>query len=256
MNVLVAIICGLLYFLGTNRMFYGMTAALGSPIFYGLILGLIYGNVGQGLIIGGTIQLMYLGVLATGGNIPADEALAGIIAIPIALQAHLSTQLAVGIAVPFGVLGVFLDQIRRTTNSYWISKADKYAEEMNFKGIFHCAITYPTIFAFFLRFVPVFFITLLGAKTVSHVVDTLPQWVINGFNVAGALLPAMGFAIILLIIGKKEIMPYFFIGFFAVAYLGINTMGAAAFGTCIAILVLFNSMNNPAVKDQDKREVV
>lgn len=247
MDIFVAFLCGLLYFLGTSRVFYGMTQALGSPILYGLILGLIYGNVEQGLIIGGTIQLMYLGMIATGGNIPADEALAGIIAIPIALQSNLSTELAVGIAVPFGVLGVLLDQIRRTTNAYWISKADKYVEEKNYKGIFHCAITYPTILVFFLRFVPVFIITLLGANAVEYLIDALPKWVINGFNVAGGMLPAMGFAIILLIIGKKEIMPYFFIGFFAVAYLGINTMGAAVFGTCIAILIMFNSMN------QDKK---
>lgn len=247
MDIFVAFLCGLLYFLGTSRVFYGMTQALGSPILYGLILGLIYGNVEQGLIIGGTIQLMYLGMIATGGNIPADEALAGIIAIPIALQSNLSTELAVGIAVPFGVLGVLLDQIRRTTNAYWISKADKYVEEKNYKGIFHCAITYPTILVFFLRFIPVFIITLLGANAVEYLIDALPKWVINGFNVAGGMLPAMGFAIILLIIGKKEIMPYFFIGFFAVAYLGINTMGAAVFGTCIAILIMFNSMN------QDKK---
>ncbi|PTY79320.1 PTS sorbose transporter subunit IIC [Heyndrickxia sporothermodurans] len=250
MNILIAILCGILYFLGTSRVFYGMTQALGSPILYGLILGLIYGNVEQGLIIGGTIQLMYLGMIATGGNIPADEALAGIIAIPIALQSNLSTELAVGIAVPFGVLGVLLDQIRRTTNAYWISKADKYVEEKNYKGIFHCAITYPTILVFFLRFVPVFIITLLGANAVEYLIDALPKWVINGFNVAGGMLPAMGFAIILLIIGKKEIMPYFFIGFFAVAYLGINTMGAAVFGTCIAVLIMFNSMN------KDKKGVV
>jgi D-glucosaminate PTS system EIIC component len=243
MNIMVAILCGLLYFLGTSRIFYGLTAGLGSPIFYGLILGLIYGNVEQGLIIGATIQLMYLGLIATGGNIPADSALAGIIAIPIALQSNLSTELAVGIAIPFGVLGVFLDQLRRTTNAYWISKAEKYAEEIDYKRIFHCAITYPTIVVFFLRFVPVFVITLIGADAVTYLLDALPKWVINGFNVAGGILPAMGFAIILLTIGKKEIMAYFFIGFFAVAYLGINTMGAAVFGTCIAVLVMFNSIN-------------
>lgn len=250
MTILISILCGVLYFLGTSRVFYGLSSALGSPIVYGLILGLIYGNLEQGLIIGATIQLMYLGIIATGGNIPADPALAGIIAIPIALQSGLSTELAVGIAVPFGVLGVFLDQLRRISNAYWISKADKYAEESNEKGIFHCAITYPTIFAIFLRIVPVFVITLLGATAVTKLLEVLPAWVISGFSVAGGILPALGFAIILLTIGKKEIMPYFLIGFFAVAYLGINTMGAAVFGMCIAVIIMFNDINKA------KKEVV
>lgn len=64
-----------------------------------------------------TIQLVYLGVIATGGNVPADDVLAATIAIPIALQTGMSAEVAVGLAVPFGVLGVFVDQIRRTSNS-------------------------------------------------------------------------------------------------------------------------------------------
>lgn len=243
MNLLVSMLCGFLYFIGTSRLGYGLSTFLGSPVFYGLILGLVYGEVAQGLIIGATIQLIYIGIIHTGGNMPADQSLAGIIAIPIALQTDLSTELAVGLAVPFGVLGVFLDQLRRISNSYWISKAEKYAENLDRRKIFQCAITYPTIVVFFLTFTPVFIITLFGANTVTFIMDAMPEGIINGFSVAGGLLPALGFAIILLIIGKRELMPYFFIGFFAVAYLGVNTMAAAVFGSCVAALVLFNSIN-------------
>lgn len=239
-QLLLAILCGVLYWIGTNRIGYGLTTATGSPIFYGLILGAIFGKVDQGLIIGGTIQLVYLGMIATGGNIPADQALAGIVAIPIALQTGLSAEMAVGVAVPFGVLGVFLDQIRRTTNLFWIHRADKLALEGNRKGIYHNAVTYPAIVSFIIRFVPVFSITLFGADAVTYLLNILPSWIIGGLGVAGGILPAMGFAIIILTIGKKELMPYFAIGFFAVAYLGINVMAAAIFGTCIALLMMWN----------------
>ena len=124
--VLVAAICGLLYFGGTSKIGYHLTTAVGSPIFIGFVLGMIYGQVAQGLLIGATIQLVYLGVIATGGNVPADQALAATIAIPIALQTGMSAEVAVGLAVPFGVLGVFVDQIRRTSNSVWGRWADKF----------------------------------------------------------------------------------------------------------------------------------
>ena len=52
-------------------------------------------------------------------------------------------------------------------------------------------------------------------------------------------LPAMGFAIIIMTIGKPKLMPYYFIGFFAVQYLGLNNMSTAIFGTCIALLIVF-----------------
>lgn len=238
-QLLLAALCGVLYWIGTNRIGYGLTTATGSPIFYGLILGYIYGDVQNGLIIGGTIQLVYLGMIATGGNIPADQALAGIVAIPIALQTGLSAEMAVGVAVPFGVLGVFLDQLRRTSNSFWLHKADTDAANGDRKGIFHNAFTYPAIFSFVLRFVPVFVITMYGADAVTYLLNVMPEWIITGLSVAGGILPAMGFAIIILTIGKKEIMPYFVLGFFAVAYLGINVMAAAVFGGCIALLVMW-----------------
>ncbi|AIF44530.1 PTS sugar transporter subunit IIC [Virgibacillus sp. SK37] len=246
-TVLVAILCGFLYFIGTSRLGYGLTQATGSPIFYGFILGLVYGDLEKGLIIGATIQLIYIGIIFTGGNMPSDQSLAGIIAIPIALQTGMDIEVAVGLAVPFGILGILLDQLRRISNSFWISKAEKYAEVMNEKKIFHCAITYPTITIFFITFIPVFLITLTGASAVTFVIDALPQGIIDGFSVAGGVLPALGFAIILLVIGKRDIIPYFFIGFFAVAYLGINIMGAAAFGFAIAAIIMFNSMNKKEV---------
>ena len=101
--VLVAAICGLLYFGGTSKIGYHLTTAVGSPIFIGFVLGMIYGQVAQGLLIGATIQLVYLGVIATGGNVPADQALAATIAIPFALQTGMSAEVAVGLAVPFCV---------------------------------------------------------------------------------------------------------------------------------------------------------
>lgn len=243
MDVMLAVLCGLLYFVGTSKIGYTLTTATGSGIFIGFILGLYFGDVGTGLIIGASIQLVYLGIIATGGNIPADGVLAAAIAIPIALKTGLDANAAVALAVPFGVLGVFLDQIRRTSNSIWVRKADKYAEEGNEKGIFHCAFTYPTIVCFILRFVPVFVITLFGSDAVSTLLEVLPTWIITGFSVAGGILPAMGFAIIIVTIGKTTLLPYFFLGFFAVAYLGINTMAAAVFGTCIAMLNIFQAKN-------------
>ena len=228
--VLVAAICGLLYFGGTSKIGYHLTTAVGSPIFIGFVLGMIYGQVAQGLLIGATIQLVYLGVIATGGNVPADQALAATIAIPIALQTGMSAEVAVGLAVPFGVLGVFVDQIRRTSNSVWGRWADKFAEKGDRKGIFRCAIIYA--------------INLVGAEAVSWLMGVLPQWIITGFSVAGGLLPALGFAIIIITIGRKDLLAYFFIGFFAVAYLGINTMAAAVFGGCIAVLVTINARKN------------
>lgn len=243
-TLLIATISGLLYYLGKAEIGYHLSTALCSPIFSGFVLGLLTGQIEKGLLIGASIQLVYLGVISTGGNLPADQGLAATVSIPIALLSGMDADVAVGLAVPFAVLGVFIDQIRRTTNSIWVRRADEYAEKGDRKEIFKCAVIYPSLVGFCLRFIPVFCINMIGADAVTHLLEVLPSWIITGFSVAGGLLPALGFAIIILTIGRNELLPYFFIGFFAVGYLGINTMAAAVFGICIAVLVTLNARKN------------
>lgn len=49
-------------------------------------------------------------------------------------------------------------------------------------------------------------------------------------------LPALGFAVTIMVIGKKNLIPYFIIGFALVAYSGMNTIGVAVLAICIALL--------------------
>lgn len=88
------------------------------------------------------MQLVYLGVTSTpGGNVPSDPALAACIAIPIAVKANMDPNLAIALAIPFGVIGVFLDQLRRTLNAAWVHMADKHAETANMSAIMRCAFS-------------------------------------------------------------------------------------------------------------------
>lgn len=125
---------------------YGVSAAYKSPACLGLIYGLIFGNVEQGLIVGCSIQLLYLGVVSTGNNMPADSYLAGIIAIPIALSQNMDAKMAVTIAVPFGVLGTFFNNIKRSFNIWLTHYADKKVDEGNFKEVNRCGFWYPYLF--------------------------------------------------------------------------------------------------------------
>ena len=243
MTLALAIAGGFCYFIGTCRVGSGTYHSLGSGVFIGFICGLVYGDVMTGLIIGASINLVYLGVVAPAGQIPSDEIMASSVAIPLALAGGLSAEMAVSLAVPFGLLGVFIDQIRRTSNIFFLHKADKYAAEGNEKGIYLCGTWYPLAVTFVIRFIPVFVLLQLGSDAVYKILDILPTFVTTGLSVAGGLMPAIGFAIILKSIGNAKLLPYFFIGFFAVQYLGISTMAAAIFGTCAALIAYFGSKN-------------
>ncbi len=231
-----AALTGLLYWASVNRFWYGFSQVVRQPLSLATFLGLIYGDMPTALAAGATLQMIYMGVIAPGGNIPTDEALATCIAVPIAIQANMDIEMAVMIAVPIGLLGVFTENIRRTANTYFVHMADRYAEDANVKGIRRAAFLYPILFAFPLRFIPVFVANLFGADAVTAFLDVVPEWVTGGLGIAGGILPALGFAITMVVIGKRNFIPFFILGFFIVAYTGISTVGVAIFGICMAFI--------------------
>lgn len=222
---------------------YGVTSAYKSPAALGLIYGLLFGDVAKGLMIGGSIQLLYLGVVATGNNMPSDPALAGIIAIPLALSQNLDPDMAVSIAVPFGILGTLFNNLKRSMNIWFLHYSDRKAEELNIKEINRCAVLYPWLFMCVIQIIPVFVISYLGPTAAHFLIESLPGWVTGGLAVAGGVLPAIGFALMIVQIGRKEILPYYFIAYFLVRYLGLNTMAISIFGVCIALILFFNNKN-------------
>ncbi|AYV72660.1 MULTISPECIES: PTS mannose/fructose/sorbose/N-acetylgalactosamine transporter subunit IIC [Niallia] len=234
-----ALFTGLWYWFNAGAVGYTFHYVLKQPVVMALPIGLIMGDVSTALMVGAAIELVYIGLVAAGANLPADEALAGVIAIPIALQTNMSPEMAVTFAIPFGVLGVFLDQLRRTINATFVHMADKYALVNNIKGIWMAALVYPMLIGFLLRFPPVFIANFYGSKVVEQFISAIPEWILHGLSVAGGALPALGFAITIYVIGRKFLIPFFIIGFFLVAYFDIEIMAAAIFGVCIALLAVF-----------------
>ncbi|WP_198412927.1 PTS mannose/fructose/sorbose/N-acetylgalactosamine transporter subunit IIC [Izhakiella australiensis] len=195
------------------------------------------GDLTQAIVIGAAIQILYIGLVAAGSNLPADDCLAGLIAIPLALNTGLSPQLAIAIAVPVGVMGVFIDQFRKTINAFFAHLADKNAEQGDTRALTMTAIVWPTLLGFFLRFPVPFFANLYGKDSITAFLNSVPQWLIHGFSVAGGLLPALGFALTIFVIGKKSLLPWFFIGYFLVQFSGIPVFGAAIFGLSAVLLI-------------------
>ncbi|PKH20471.1 PTS sorbose transporter subunit IIC [Enterobacterales bacterium CwR94] len=233
----VAIFTGIWYWICKTDFGYAITHAVRQPLFSAIFIGLIMGDLTQAIIIGAAIQILYIGLVAAGSNLPADDCLAGLIAIPLALNTGLTPQLAVAIAVPVGVMGVFIDQFRKTINAFFAHLADKQAEEGNARGITLTAIVWPTLLGFFLRFPVPFLANLYGKDSINAFLDSVPEWLIHGFSVAGGLLPALGFALTIFVIGKKSLLPWFFIGYFLVQFSNIPVFGAAIFGLSAVLLI-------------------
>ncbi|HJB17868.1 MAG TPA: PTS sugar transporter subunit IIC [Candidatus Bariatricus faecipullorum] len=237
-TLLIAICMGIYYWFCRLRFGYTFSSMLLQPVVIGVFVGLLTGQMYDAMVIGGAMQLVYLGVTSTpGGNVPNDPALAGCISIPIGVLSGMSPEVAISLAVPFGIIGAFVDQLRRTTNTIWVHKADKFAENGDTKGIFRCAYVYPSIMGFIIRFPIVFIICFFGVDFAEKLLEVIPDWLLNSFEIMGGILPALGFAITLQAIGKKQLLPFFIIGYFMVKFSSMGVMGVAVFAVSIAMLL-------------------
>lgn len=234
--VIESALVGLLYWLSMGRAHYFFSFAFRRPVLLGLLIGVIFGDAQAGLLYGATIQLLYMGGIEAGGNIPSDQALAACIAIPAALLNNLDPQTAVALAVPFGVLGVLINNVRRTINSFFNSRAEKMIEEEKYDQTSLWTFTIPWLSNGVLYFTPVFVATLFGANVVEAFINFIPEWIMNGLSNAGAMLPALGFSLTLVVMGKKQYLPFFVLGFFAYSVAGFSMLTGAVFALCLAMI--------------------
>ena len=96
------------------------------PISMGFVFGLLMGDVTTGIILGASIQIIYLGIVYYGAVIPTDMCMASCIAIPLAIATGLDTEAALALAVPFGALGAAIVPLTRSINtSVWGPYVDR-----------------------------------------------------------------------------------------------------------------------------------
>lgn len=214
-------------------MFDGLTH-IHRPIVTGPIVGLILGDVQTGLIVGATLELVWMGMVPLAGAQPPNVVIGGIIGTSIAILGHLDPQAAVGVAVPFAVAAQAGITLLFTAFSPVMHKADEYAENANTRGIDR--INYLGLLILFISyficgFLPIYF----GASEAAEIVGLISENIIGGLSVAGGIMPAIGFAMLLKVMLKKEYVTFLIGGFLLVTYFNIPILALALVGLCIAL---------------------
>ncbi|MEG0249968.1 MAG: PTS N-acetylgalactosamine transporter subunit IIC [Peptostreptococcus sp.] len=230
--LLKAILIGLLAGVAGVDMFDGLTH-IHRPIVTGPIIGLILGDFQTGLIAGATLELVWAGMVPLAGAQPPNVVIGGIIGTSFAILTHQDPKVAVGIAVPFAVAVQALITLFFTAYSPVMHKMDTYAEECNTRGIEklnYLGIGILFVAYFIIAFLPIYF----GADKAAVLVSAMPSWIIEGLKVAGGIMPAVGFAMLMKIMFKWSYAPFFIVGFIAVAYLKLPILAVALIGVSIA----------------------
>jgi mannose/fructose/N-acetylgalactosamine-specific phosphotransferase system component IIC len=213
-SIFQAVLIGLGYYLSQSSWLFGVGYfTFYRPLVAGFVVGLILGDPAKGTLIGAAINLVYLGFISAGGSLPGDPSLAGWLGTTLALAGNLQYTQALALAVPIGLLGTVIWNVRMTTDVAFLHYADRRAAEANIREVARANWLYPQAWLFVLTFIPVFFAAYEGTKFVTDIINALPIWVLNGLAIAGGVLPAVGIAMNMRFIFRGAVIPYFFLGY-------------------------------------------
>jgi len=203
-----------------------------EPIIAGTVTGLIIGNVEAGLYVGGALMLMSLGMHTYGGASMPDFQTGAIVGTAFTALPEVGPEAALTLAVPISILMIQLDVLARTINVVFIHGADKFVEKGQFKKmtLMHLLGQVPWGLS---RAIPVFIAISLGQGPVQAFIDWSPEWLEQGMQTVGTILPVLGFALLLSMLPVKKYWPFLLIGYALLAYMEIPIIGIAIIAAAI-----------------------
>src|SRR5699024_6724083 len=161
------------------------------------IVGLLMGDLQTGLIVGGTLELIFMGAVEIGGGVTANYTIGTIIGTAFAITTGQDAQSALTIAVPAALIGSFFEVLAKTGSTFIVNAVEESIRKNKIGGI-TIAVHSGNLLHFLSNFIPIFLALFFGIQAVENLLSSTPDWLQNGIGVAGNLLPALGFALLLM----------------------------------------------------------
>ena len=233
---------------------FGPHLGFRKPLLASVGVGIILGDMTTAIMIGATMELMWLGVNNIGAYVPPDVISGTIVGAALGIMGSTDTASAIALAVAVGIPTATLVQqlniLVMTTNISLVHAADKAVLNGKFNAV--NKYFWAGALCFFLtRAVPVFIATGIGSFVVEDIMSFLQNqvpWVLTGFSIAGGMMPAVGLAMLLTMMMKKNMWIFLIIGFVLSAYLKLPVMGIALAACAVAGLydIILEGQKNKA----------
>jgi fructoselysine and glucoselysine-specific PTS system IID component len=225
------------------------TTLLSRPLVLGPLVGLVLGDVTQGVMIGATLELIFMGNIKVGAAIPPDIITGGVLGTAFAIMSHKGPAIALALAVPISILAEMVISGLFVFRAIFNKKFNQYADDGDYKGIQRLHILSGLLKPLLMGII-VFVALELGSSAIKSFLDLIPSWVQSGLQVAGNMLPALGFALLMNLMFNKRVAPYFFLGFMLAAFLKLPIIAIGGLGVIIALIVT-QTPPKPAATDDD-----
>lgn len=226
--------------------------ALQRPMIMGTVVGAALGDIKTGIIIGGTLEGVFLGAIGIGGQTPSDWRIATTVTTAYVIGSGLDFDSAVAIAAAIGVVANYFKQIGTLCSNAIQPWYDKLAAQGKYKQF--RILMYADLFLFKcgINAVIIFIFVALGESVTTAMMNNIPQWVLNGLTASSRMLVVVGLALLTRSIWQKSTPIWIILGFVMAKYMGLNIIAVTAVGCVIAYCFFmiskgFQEKQQPAV---------
>ena len=217
------------------------SAMICRPMVMGALVGLVLGDLQTGVMVGATLELVWLGAMAIGASNPPDMISGSIIGTAYVIVTGSDVAASVALAVPVSMLMQSLwNLMMMIIVPMLAAKADRYALECNNKGIdnmHYIAIIIQVAVLSVLTAIGFY----VGSSVMENLVNSIPVFITNGLNYAMGIIPAIGFAMLARMIVNKKLACFLFFGFLLVAYFNLSIVGVTAIACVVAAILILNT---------------
>ena len=222
---------------------------LNRPLVASLIVGIIMGDVQGCILIGIPMQVMWIALVTPGGTVASDLRAVSYIGIPLAYVGAKAAGwdfggadaqgLASTISAMTGLIGISLFYVTAMFNLIWQHYGWAQLDKGNIEVVGKVDTIMPLVSHFVLSFLPVTLLCYYGSTAVQEIFSVLntDMWYVKALLAVGAVLPAVGIAILLKsVISKSTDLIYFVFGFAAAKSMGLTLLAATAVGAAFALI--------------------
>ena len=204
-----------------------------QPIVACTLIGLATGNLEAGVMLGGSLQMIALGWANIGAAVAPDAALASVAAAIILIKGgNFTTEgiaVATATAIPLAVAGLFLTMIVRTISVALVHSAVAAVERAHFIALLLQGLRIA---------IPAAFLIAIPASAVQDALKLMPEWLNGGMAVGGAMVVAVGYAMVINMMATREVWPFFAIGFALAAISQLTLIALGVIGVALAFIYL------------------
>lgn len=217
--------------------------AINRPICVATLVGLVLGDIPTALVVGATLEAVFMGFQSMGGSIPPDAENSTAIVVAYVILTGATVEEGLSLAMPIATL---IASVSGLTSPIFASLSplwEKLAAEAKPKKFLAILVAYQWFIGPLTTLIIVFVAIAFGIDGLSNVINSLPAWVMSGLSASAALMTAVGMAIMMNMIWNGQVVLFFFMGYVLAKYLGLGSLPIAFIGLTIASVIFFNEKN-------------